>query len=185
VAPRGSVPLVGELEARIDEALVIARASEEGVREVGEMALDAARQARRAAEAAERSAEAAVEAVKVSRDDALRPTGPEPDRPTGLEPDRPTGLEPDRPTGPVSDRGLSLAGESSRSSPPAGGAGQEDAPAPSAAGKAGSPQPRFEVRFRSFNERADRLSARLRALQDHRRHPGGASVGAARWRGDG
>jgi len=49
IVPRGSVPLVGELEARIDEALVIARASEDGVREVGEMALDAARQARRAA----------------------------------------------------------------------------------------------------------------------------------------
>jgi len=72
VVPRGSVPLVSELEARIDEALVIARASEEGVREVGEMALDAARQARRAAEAAEKSAEAAVEA----RDEARRPAGP-------------------------------------------------------------------------------------------------------------
>ena len=60
--PRGAVPTVGELEARIDEALVIARASEEGVREVGEMALDAARQARRAAEAAESArAAAAVE----------------------------------------------------------------------------------------------------------------------------
>jgi hypothetical protein len=57
------VPTVGELEARIDEALVIARVSEEGVREVGEMAIDAAKQARRAAEMAEKSAHAAVAAA--------------------------------------------------------------------------------------------------------------------------
>jgi hypothetical protein len=64
VVPRGAVPSVGELEARIDEALVIARSSEEGVREVGEMALDAAKQARRAAEMAESASAAAVEAAK-------------------------------------------------------------------------------------------------------------------------
>lgn len=74
--PRGGVPLVGELEARIDEAVVIARASEEGVREVGEMALDAARQARRAAEAAENSARAAAEAVHAPRSAAAEPVGP-------------------------------------------------------------------------------------------------------------
>ncbi len=77
--PRGSVPLVGELETRIDEALVIARASEEGVREVGAMALDAARQARRAAEAAEASANAAAVAA---RQKARRPSlgeSPSPD----------------------------------------------------------------------------------------------------------
>jgi hypothetical protein len=61
------VPLVGELEARIDEAVVIARASEEGVREVGEMALDAARQARRAAEAAEAASEIAAAVVSTRR----------------------------------------------------------------------------------------------------------------------
>lgn len=143
MVPRGSVPLVSELEARIDEALVVARASEDGLREVGQMALDAARQARRAAEAAEQSAKAAVQA----RDEARRPAGP------------------------VSDRGLSLPGESSRSSPPTGGA--EKPPA----------QPRFEVRFRSFNERADLVSARLRRLGVG--HPEGPSVGAARRRGDG
>jgi hypothetical protein len=60
--PPGAVPTVSELEARIDEAVVIARASEEGVREVGEVALDAARQARRAAEMAEESAKAAAQA---------------------------------------------------------------------------------------------------------------------------
>jgi hypothetical protein len=54
------VPTLNQLEARIDEALVIARASEEGLREMGEMALDAARQARRAAVAAEASATAAA-----------------------------------------------------------------------------------------------------------------------------
>jgi len=52
VVPRDAVPTVGELEARIDEAVIIARASEEGIREIGEMAVDAARSARRAAEAA-------------------------------------------------------------------------------------------------------------------------------------
>jgi len=61
--PRGTVPTLSQLEARIDEAVVLSRASEEGVREVGEMALEAARQARRAAEAAEDSARAAAEAV--------------------------------------------------------------------------------------------------------------------------
>lgn len=121
--PRGSVPLVGELEARIDEALVIARASEEGVREVGEMALDAARQARRAAEAAERSAEAAREAVE------------------------------------------------KKSAPPT-----DEAPP--------SRPPQFEVRFRSFTERADRVSARLQRIGAHSAHSAGPSVGAGRRRGD-
>lgn len=128
LVPRHAVPTVGELEARIDEALVIARASEEGVREVGEMALGAARQARRAAEAAEQSARAAVEAA----------------------------VQGARPAGPVADE--------TSSSPP---------------------QVQFTVRFRSFNERADRVAARLRALQDHPRHSSAPSAGAMRWRGDG
>jgi hypothetical protein len=99
IVPRGTVPTVAELEARIDEAVVIARASEEGVREVGEMALDAARQARRAAEMAEGASVAAAEAARGAR-----------------------------PAGPVSDSGLSLPGESSESSPPAGGGGGEQPP---------------------------------------------------------
>lgn len=65
IVPRAAVPTIAELEARIDEALVIARASEEGVREVGEMAVEAAREAKRAADAAEtavaRAAEPATE----------------------------------------------------------------------------------------------------------------------------
>ncbi|HEU4598410.1 MAG TPA: hypothetical protein VFS26_01560 [Solirubrobacterales bacterium] len=64
VVPSGSVPTLGQLEARIDEALVIARASEAGVREVGEMALDAARRAGEAARAAEESARAAKEVAE-------------------------------------------------------------------------------------------------------------------------
>lgn len=55
-------PLLGELEARIDEALATARASEAAVITVGAAALDAAEQARRAADLAER-ASAAVFAV--------------------------------------------------------------------------------------------------------------------------
>ena len=134
IIPRGSVPTLDQLETRIDEALVIARASEDGVREVGEMALDAARQARRAAEAAEASAQAAAAAVVRSE-------------------------------------------RSPKPAPPAARDG-EGAAEPVR-------QPRFEVRFRSFNERADRVSARLRALQEQRSHSAGPSVVATRRRGDG
>lgn len=137
IVPRGTVPLVSELEARIDEALVIARASEAGVREVGEMALDAARQARRAAEAAEKSAEAAVAAQ----------TKPALEQ---KEEEKPSPVE----------RKLSPAEE----------------PLP-------PPRPHFEVRFRSFTERADQVSARLRRLGASR--PSAPSVGVARRRGDG
>jgi len=80
------VPTVAELEARIDEAVVIARASEEGVREVGGMALDAARQARKAAEMAENASAAAVEAASK----AGGPAGPVPD----LEPPSLSGWSP-------------------------------------------------------------------------------------------
>jgi hypothetical protein len=55
-------PLIGELERRIDEALVTARASEAAVMTVGAAALDAAEQARRAAELAERASIAAIDA---------------------------------------------------------------------------------------------------------------------------
>jgi hypothetical protein len=139
---------------------VIARVSEDGVREVGEMALDAARQARRAAEAAERSAEAAVQAVAqapVSRDDAVGPAGPVPDL-----------VPPPLAIG---------EGWSPKSAPPPGRSVEKAPVTP--------PQPRFEVRFRSFTERADRLSARLRALQDHPSHRSASSAVAARRRGDG
>ena len=137
--PREAVPTVAQLEARIDEALVIARTSEEGVREVGEMALDAARQARRAAEAAEASAKAA----------AVSAQGP-------------------RPAGPV--RGAAEQG-------PVAAPAEERVDSPRA--------PRFDARFRSFTERADRVSARLQRLGAHPSHRGGASVAAARRRGDG
>src|SRR3954453_14610818 len=104
VIPRGTVPTLNQLEARIDEALVIARVSEEGVREVGEMALDAARQARRGAEAAGERAGAGGKGG-------------------GGAVGAPPGAA--EPAGPVSDSGLSLPGESSESSPPAGGAVEE------------------------------------------------------------
>ena len=55
-------PLLSELEGRIDEALIVAKASEKAVMAVGDAALDAAQQARRAAEMAERAAEAALAA---------------------------------------------------------------------------------------------------------------------------
>jgi len=156
IVPRGTVPLVSELEARIDEALVIARASEEGVREVGEMALDAARQARRAAEAAEKSAAAAAAAQ----------TKPAPDQKEEIKASR------------IEHKLSPLEGEkwfkedakSAQKEPPV-----MKTPAP--------PQPHFEARFRTFTERADRVSARLRRLGASR--PAAPSVGAGRRRGDG
>lgn len=60
-------PLLSELELRIDEALVIARASEEAVNEVGAVAIDAAKQARRAAELAERASAVALTVARAQR----------------------------------------------------------------------------------------------------------------------
>jgi hypothetical protein len=56
-------PLIGELERRIEEALVTARASEAAVMTVGAAAFDAAEQARRAAELAERASAAMLDAT--------------------------------------------------------------------------------------------------------------------------
>jgi len=76
--PEGSAPpLLSELEQRIDEALVIAKASERAVVVVGDAALDAAQQARRAADLAERATAAALSIVpplpeKPPEDAALR-----------------------------------------------------------------------------------------------------------------
>ncbi|HEU4945070.1 MAG TPA: hypothetical protein VFT10_07895 [Solirubrobacterales bacterium] len=55
-------PLIGELERRVELALVTARASEAAVVSVGAAAIDAAEQARRAAELAERASVAALDA---------------------------------------------------------------------------------------------------------------------------
>ncbi len=174
LVPRSAVPTVSQLEARIDEAVVIARASEEGVREVGEMAVDAARQARRAAQAAEESARAAAAA----RDAAGPPAAA-----TGA-----------RAAGPVSDTAPPQKGGGPVSSPPAGGGEDEQPPVRVESETAGAeveekaapvPQPRFEERFRRFSERADRLSGRLRRLGAHPSHVAGPSVGAVRRRGDG
>ncbi len=65
LAEGAAPPLLSELEGRIDEALIIAKASEKAVMAVGDAALDAAQQARRAAEMAERAAEAALSATPV------------------------------------------------------------------------------------------------------------------------
>ena len=131
IVPRAAVPTIAELEERIDEALVIARASEEGVREVGEMAIEAAREARRAADAAEEAVRAVPQAP-AAVDQAVGPAAP--------------------PPGKDGDEGPS-----------------EEAPV------------RFEVRFRRFSERADRLSGRLRRLGAPQ---ASASVAGGRSRGD-
>lgn len=158
--PRGAVPSVGQLEARIDEAVVIARASEEGVREVGEIAVEAAEQARRAAEAAEQSAVAAQEAAARA----------------------------DRPAGPVSDTAPPQTGGGPVSSPPTGRDGDEQPPVEAGVELAAAEAeeqverpPRFEERFRRFSERADSVSGRLRRLCEQE----APSVGAGRRRGDG
>lgn len=57
-------PTVAELERRIEEALVTARASEAAVMTVGAAAFDAAEQARRAAELAERASDAALQVAR-------------------------------------------------------------------------------------------------------------------------
>lgn len=106
-------PLLGELEARIDEALATARATEAAVTTVGASALAAAEQARRAAGIAEEAAATALAAQR-SMVDGARVSRP------GI--------------GPVYREG-----------------GDE--------------------RLRSFDERADRIAERLRALTP-------ASVGA-------
>ena len=62
--------MVSELEARIDEALATARASESAVMTVAAAALDAADQARRAAELAERASAAML--GRPAEDDGLR-----------------------------------------------------------------------------------------------------------------
>jgi hypothetical protein len=111
--PEGAEPpLLNELEERIDEALTIARASEKAVVAVGEMALDAAEQARRAADAAERASRTALGAT----------------------------------------------------------ASPQAAPEPS------PPVPAGDEALRSFSERADRVVARLRALE---RRPGAARPASA------
>jgi hypothetical protein len=62
--PKGAVPpTVAELEARIDEAVAIARASEAAAMVVGAAAIDSAEQARRAADLALRASETATRSV--------------------------------------------------------------------------------------------------------------------------
>jgi UDP-N-acetylmuramoylalanine-D-glutamate ligase len=78
--PQGSAPpLLAELEERIDEALIVAKASEKAVMAVGEAALDAAEQARRAADLAERATAAALSAVPVETEVQLSPEPAEDD----------------------------------------------------------------------------------------------------------
>jgi hypothetical protein len=115
--PEGAAPpLLSELERRINEALVIAKASEKVAIQVGGAALDAADQARRAADLAQRATAAVLEAA-----------------------------------------------------PPAPRAPSADEPAE-------------DVALRSFSARADRVVARLRALERRPRGARPTSVAAGRRR---
>jgi hypothetical protein len=82
--PEGSrPPTIGELEERVELALVTARASEAAIMTVGAAALDAAEQAKRAAELAER-ASAAVAAAGPSPVTPPRPRREAPKADNGL-----------------------------------------------------------------------------------------------------
>jgi hypothetical protein len=77
--PEGSAPpLLSELEERIDEALIVAKASEKAAIEIGDAALDAAAQARRAADLAERASEAALSASAAPAPEPLPPREEDP-----------------------------------------------------------------------------------------------------------
>jgi hypothetical protein len=105
--PEGAAPpLMSELALRVDEALAIARASEQAVKVVGDAAIDAAKQALRAAELAERASATVLQANRAA---ATRP--------------------------PEGARGTAVIG---------------------------SPE---DASLRRFSERADRVVARLRALE--------------------
>lgn len=142
--PEGSAPpLLSELEVRIDEAVATARASERAVMEVGDVAIDAAKQARRAAELAERASASALEASR-----GVVPVVPvESSEDLPLE-DIPSAIPSDK-TGSQIDGGLRA--------PMDGG-------------------------LRGFSERADRLVARLRALERRPHRAGPSSVAAGRRR---
>ena len=91
--PTGSrPPTIGELEERIELALVTARASEAAVMTVGAAAFDAAEQARRAAELAERASLAVARASVAVVADAEVPTS-EPEPPPAPKPAAGVGLE--------------------------------------------------------------------------------------------
>jgi hypothetical protein len=159
--PRGrGTSLIVELEAKVDEAVAVARASEDGVQAVGEVALDAAKQARRAAEAAESASRAAAEA----RDEiALAPVAAAADE------------DADRAGG---DTGEEPGREAASALPGAGNA-------PVGVNGHREPQLSGEARMRIFSERCDLVSARLRALGRRPGAPAAASAAEAlRRRGD-
>jgi hypothetical protein len=133
VAPGSAPPLLSELEARIDEALVIARASEEAVGVVGAAAIDAAKEARRAAELAERASALALRASARSQPQLPQPELAEPAPQPG---------QPELATQQPDDAGL-----------------------------------------QRFTERANRVMARLRAIERRPNRPQSASAAAADRRG--
>ena len=63
LSERARPPTVAELEARIDEAIAIARASEEAAISIGAAAIESAEQARRAADLAVQASETASRGV--------------------------------------------------------------------------------------------------------------------------
>lgn len=142
--PEGSAPpLLADLELRIDEALAIARASEEAVGMVGAVAIDAAKQARRAAGMAERASEAALDTSRTA-----------------------------------ASRLSEVVGQVAVASPPEDAARATVAAPPEPVGPVAARSSAADASLRSFSERADRVVARLRALERLPRRPPGSSAAA-------
>src|ERR1700754_4250280 len=80
-------PRLDELELRVDEALAIARSSEEAVTVIGGAALEAAEQARRAAGLAERASAVAIDARRrvEERTVVMEPVAPPPPAEPGFD----------------------------------------------------------------------------------------------------
>jgi hypothetical protein len=83
---RSLPPTIAELEARIDEALVIARSSEAAVISVGAAAIESAEQAKRAADLAVKASEAASRGAALGAPNGSAGNGPA--RPDPHEDDR-------------------------------------------------------------------------------------------------
>lgn len=145
--PGSAPPSMRELEQRVDVALAIARSSEETVSKVGDAALEASRQARRAAELAESASAAALAASRAVAAPApvVSEEPPAPEPPPLAEVAEP----------PVEDTAV---WEVPAATPVA------DEPAPPIAFEPEAPPPDPDASLRRFSDHADRVVARLRAL---------------------
>jgi hypothetical protein len=132
-------PSVLELQQQIDVAVGVARAAESAALEIGAASLEAAEQARRAAALAERASEASLAAARIAASHvaAANAAAAAPVEPAPIAVARP---EPATPT-----RIPTIASATPR--------------------RSGQPDP-FDARMTAFRERAEKVMARLRRLED-------------------